>query len=290
MNNRASQRAVLREILGSGFRRPLLAVNVNDQQDVNAAVEAANKAQLPIILMVSVRALEYSGLATILYLFRSATESSNVPVWLQLDHATDLSLIKECIALGFDIVMADFSKESMEENLRKTREVVGFAHASNVLVEGEVTMIPDDGTIDRLRNHCTSPQEAKDFASRTGVDLLAVSVGNIHGFARQKPELNADLIRSISSAIAIPLVLHGADYCSSDAITQAVRAGITKFNFGPEFREAYCVALRSAIEDCDWHAPDQRRILNAARVAVREAILRRFCDLTAKDDDNGLSG
>lgn len=277
-------------MLGSGLKPPILAVNVNDQQDVNAAVEAANEARLPIILMVSVRAIEHSGLATILYLFRAATESSNVPIWLQLDHATELSLIKECIALGFDIVMADFSKESVEENVRHTREVVGLAHASNVLVEGEVTAIPDDVTSDRLHYHRTSPREAEEFASRTGVDLLAISVGNAHGFERRKPQMDAALIRSIAGATPTPLVLHGADYSSSHAITQAVRAGIRKVNFGPEFREAYCVALRSAVEDCDWHAPDHRRILNAARVAVREAILRRFVDLTAKDGDAGTPG
>ena len=99
MIERGLQRAHLRELLGSELRLPILAVNINDQQDLNAAVEAANEAQSPIILMVSVRAIEHSGLATILHLFRSATENSNMPVWLQLDHATDLSLIKECIAV-----------------------------------------------------------------------------------------------------------------------------------------------------------------------------------------------
>lgn len=289
MKNRASQRALFRETIGSRSRRPILAVNVNDQQDFHAAVEAANQAQVPIILMVSVRAIEYVGLPTILYLFQSATENSNVPVWLQLDHAADFSLIKECIAIGFDIVMADFSSESPRANLRKTREVVELAHASGVLVEGDVTAIPEDGPNDRSRNHFTSPQEAQVFAAQTNVDLMAVSVGNLHGFTRQKPQLNAELIRRIAGAISIPLVLHGADYCSSDSITHAVRAGITKFNFGPEFREAYCVALRSAIANCDWQTPDHRRILNAARVAVREAILRRFRDLNVKNADSGLS-
>jgi fructose/tagatose bisphosphate aldolase len=114
LNNRASQRVLLREILSNGTKQPILAVNVNDQQDLNAAVEAANNVRTPIILMVSARAIEHSGLRTVLCLFQSATESSNVPVWLQLDHATDLSLIKECIAGGFDIVMADFSTQSIE--------------------------------------------------------------------------------------------------------------------------------------------------------------------------------
>src|SRR5262249_35927438 len=110
------------------------------------------------------------------------------------------------------------------------------------------------------------------------------------GFERRKPQLNIDLISSIFRATSIPLVLHGSDYCGSAAIRQAARAGIAKFNFGPEFREAYCVALRSAIEGCDWYTPDHRRILNAPRVAVREAITRRFCDLGTKHHDAVVSG
>jgi fructose-bisphosphate aldolase class II len=276
-------------MLSGGSRRPILAANVNDQQDLSAAVEAAHKAQSPIILMVSVRAIEHSGLTTLFHLFRSAAETTSVPVWIQLDHARDLSLIKQCIAVGFDIVMADFSKEPLEENLRSVREVVGLARASDVLVEGEVTAIPDDGEDGGPRNHLTSPGEASDFASKTGVDLLAVSVGNSHGFARRKPRLDIELIRAISCATPTPLVLHGGDYCSREAIAEAVRAGMTKINFGPEFREAYCTALRSAVEACDWHTPDHRPILNAARTAVREAILRRFSDITARDDAAGPS-
>jgi fructose-bisphosphate aldolase, class II len=276
LHERASQRTILRELLSSRSK-PLVAVNINDQHDLTASLEAANRAQLPVILMVSARAIQYSGLPTILHLFRAASESSDVPVWLQLDHASDLSLIKEGVANNFDIVMADFSSKSMEENLRNTRKVVDLAHDADILVEGDVTIVPTDGLGERF----TSPQEAKDFAVQTGVDLLAVSVGNRHGFARQKPPLNVNLIRSICSVINVPLVLHGADYCTSTAITQAARAGMTKFNFGPELREAYCVALRSAIKDCNWQTPDQRRILEAAKVAVREAILRRFQDLNA---------
>jgi fructose-bisphosphate aldolase class II len=276
-------------LLGTRPRRPILAANINDQQDLGAAIEAAHKAQSPIILMVSIRSIEHSGLATIVQLFRSATEHSSVPVWMQLDHARDMSLIKQCIAVGFDIVMADFSKDQAEENIRNVREVVGLARTSDVLVEGEVSAIPDDGYEDGLRNHLTSPGEARDFASKTGVDLLAVSVGNSHGFARRKPRMDIELIRAISCATPTPLVLHGGDYCSREAIAQAVRAGMTKINFGPEFREAYCVALRSAVEACDWHAPDHRPILSAARAAVREAILRRFSDITVKEDDVGPS-
>ncbi len=277
MTRAASRRAILRKILVSAPRLPILAVNVNDQQDLYAAVEAANEAQSPIILMVSVHAIEHSGLSAILSLLRSATENSRVPLWLQLDHATDLPLIKQCIGLGFDIVMADFSNDSKEENVKKTREVVKIAHAANVLVEGDVTRVPDDATGD---NNCSSPQEAKDFASRTAVDLLAVSVGNIHGFARHKPLLNAELIRNISRATAIPLVLHGGDYYSSDAIREAVQAGITKVNFGPELREAYCAGIRSAMDVCDWQSPDHRHVLHAARVMVRNAVLRRLHDLS----------
>lgn len=279
MNARATERARLRDILGSRSGLPILAVNVNDQQDLCAAVEAANQARSPIILLVSARAIAHSGLSSIVALHRAVTANSAVPVWLELDHANDLALIEACVAAGFDIVMADFSAQPVARNLRSTRDVVGLAHAAGVLVEGDVTPIPDDAPLEELERHGTSPGDARAFALETGVDLLAVSVGNVHGFARDKPRIRVDLVRSIVDAVSTPLVLHGADYCSSRAIGEAAAAGIAKFNFGPEFREAYCVAVRAAIADCDWHAPDHRLVLNAARAAVRDAILRRFADL-----------
>lgn len=275
------RRVLLRALLGA--KRPMLAANINDQQDIGAAVEAAQRAGLPIILMASVRTIEHAGLSTIAELVHSAREQSGVPVWLQLDHASHLSLMERCIEAGFDIVMADFSAEPLEDNIRKVREVVRLVRAVGVLVEGEVGALPDDGDASGP-GALTSPAEAHAFAAETGVDLLAVSVGNRHGFARQKPAIDCARIRAIASATPTPLVLHGGDYCSREAIAGAMRAGIRKVNFGPELREAYCVAVRTAVEACDWQAPDHRPILRAARAAVREAILRRYSDL-AHDGD-----
>jgi ketose-bisphosphate aldolase len=272
--------ALLRAWLGT--KRPMLATNINDQQDIGAAVEAAQQAGSPIILLASVRTIEHAGLSTIAQLVHAAREQSSVPVWLQLDHASDLSLIERCIEAGFDIVMADFSPEPLEENVRKVREVVRRAHAAGVLVEGEVGALPDDGNA-AGPGSLTSPAEAHTFAAATGVDLLAVSVGNRHGFERHKPAIDCARIRAIASATPTPLVLHGGDYCSREAIAGAMRAGMTKANFGPELREAYCVAVRAAVEACDWQAPDHRPILHAARAAVREAILRRFSDVASGD-------
>jgi tagatose 1,6-diphosphate aldolase GatY/KbaY len=265
-------------------RQAILAVNINDQHDLRGAFDAAHLAQTPVILMASVRAIEHSGLSNIFSLFDSERKNCSVPTWLQLDHAADTALIQSCIELGFDIVMADFSSAPVEENVRNTRHVVDAAHASHVLVEGEVSPIPDDLAAAQRGTCCTVPAAARDFAARTGVDLLAVSVGNMHGFARQKPPLDFGLIRSISGVVSTPLVLHGADYCSAAELAGAVSAGIAKINIGPELREAYCLALRSAIERCDWHAPDQRIAMNIARQAVRDAMFDRLANLTAGEN------
>jgi ketose-bisphosphate aldolase len=275
-----TEAAVLRQALRQR-REPIFAVNVNDQYDLRAAVDAADEAEVPLIIMVSVRAIEYTGLDTIVALFLAARERSAAPIWLELDHATDVSLIEECIARGFDLVMADYSAAPFTENVSKTRDVVTIAHAANVLVEGEVNAIPPGVDAD-LRTGCSSPREARDFALQTGVDFLAVSVGNVHGFDRLKPTLDLDLIRRIAETVPVPLVLHGADYSNSDDIAQAVSAGITKINIGPELREAYCLGLRAGLERCNWAAPDHRLVLNDARHAVRHALLRRISDLIPK--------
>lgn len=276
----ADQRSLLRDVIAA--KRPLLAVNINDQQDVGAAVEAAVQRQMPIILMASVRTIEYAGSSTIAQLVRSARQQSSVPVWLQLDHAHDMSMIERCFESGFDIVMADFSAEPFDDNVRKVREVIGLARRVGGLVEGEVGALPDDGE-GATQASLTSPEEAHAFAAQTGVDLLAVSVGNRHGFARQKPALDLRRIRAIAEATTTPLVLHGGDFCTREEISAAMRAGMTKVNFGPELREAYCLALRTTVAACDWQTPDHRPILLAARVAVREAILCRFSDMDCED-------
>jgi ketose-bisphosphate aldolase len=280
---RAAQRTELRELLHARRRVPILAANVNEQQDLRAAVEAAYQARAPLIVMVSPRTIEHSGLDTIAQMFRSLTAHGDLPVWLQLDHACDLALISECIAAGFDIVMADYSQEPFAENVRKVRDVMHLARATDVLVEGEVGAIPEGGVADRDGDGLTTPDEARDFAARTAVDFLAVSVGNSHGFERRKPRLDLDRIRAIAGATTTPLVLHGGDYYPGEEIAEAVRAGMTKVNVGPELREAYCIALRSGVDACDWNFPDHRPILDAARTAVRDALLRRFSDLAAAD-------
>lgn len=269
--------AALQQHLSAGGSA-LLAVNINDQYDLRAAAAAANRAGTPLIMMVSLRAIEHAGLATLAALFHAEQAASRVPLWLELDHATNVCLMRDCIAAGFDVIMADFSAHAPADNVARTRDVVCMAHAAGVLVEGEVDTVPDHAG-DGARRRLTSPSDARDFAADTGVDLLAVAVGNIHGFSRSKPPLDIELIERIATSVATPLVLHGADYYQPTILAAAVAAGVRKVNIGPELREAYCDGLRSAIERSDRYAPDHRIVLNAAATAVENGILARIASM-----------
>lgn len=264
----------------TAFSSPIYGLNFNDQFDLQAITAAHNKACHPAILMLSANAIAFSRLTYLLQLFQAARAESKVRLYLQLDHGHDIDLIKECINIGFDLVMADFSSEDLESNISKTREVVDLAHKVGIMVEGGLGIIPtlrSEGQINK--EHLTRPESVSKFVEQTGVDLLAISVGNVHGVNRQKPSLNIELIKAIGQELRVPLVLHGADFYSNSVLHQAFQNGIIKANLGPELRRSYVEALRSSIVRQDM--TDHRPVLNHARQAVERIVLGRLKVLTA---------
>lgn len=246
---------------------PILSFNVNDLIDAQAVVQAACECQAPVMLNLSKNAIDFAGLDYLVSVWKVAKRSSQVPIYIQLDHARDLDLVRECIALGVQLVMADGSDLPLEENIRFTRAVVQECHAFGVLVEGEIGRV--EKSLDDSR--CTEIDEAITLERETGVDFLAVSVGNIHGFSRPKPRLDTHLVADLRSAVRIPLVLHGADFVPRESLAEAVCAGVRKINIGPEIRVPYSRALSQAQVEADSE-PDHRRILSRARAAVYEVV------------------
>ena len=121
---------------------------------------------------------------------RAAAEQEGVRAWLQLDHATDLDIFKECVDCGYDSAMIDASQCEILENIRVTREAVQYAHRANVAVEAELGYIPKLGQSSSDDAGFTQPHQAKTFVEQTGVDLLAVAIGTAHGFYKQTPRLD----------------------------------------------------------------------------------------------------
>lgn len=264
------------------------AFNVIHLETAEALVAASAQAELPVILQISQNCADYHGglepiaLATLAVARRAVT-----PVAVHLDHAERPELVDEALALGFGSVMFDGGKLDYAENVALTAQVVERAHAAEVYVEGELGEVggKDGAHAPGVR---TDPQEARAFVAETGVDALAVAVGSSHAMTDRTAALDLDLIARLREALRgagedgvdVPLVLHGSSGVPDDAISAAVRAGMTKINVSTHLNGFFTRAIRERLE-ADPRLVDSRKYLAPARDAVagEAARLLRLFDL-----------
>ena len=249
------------------------AFNVIHLEHATAFVRAAERAQRPVVLQISENAVKYHGalepicLATI-----AIAEASTVPVVVHLDHAEDTELIRRAVALGVTSVMYDGSKLADAENRATTRAMVELCHDAGVDVEADLGEVGGkNGVHDPTAR--TSPLDAAAFVLDTGVDLLAVAVGSSHAMTTRDAHLDEDLIRAISGAVSVPLVLHGSSGVSDDGMRAAIAAGMTKINVSTHLNKVFTSSVRATL-DADPALVDSRKWLGPARSAVEEETLR----------------
>lgn len=269
------------------------AFNINNMEFIQAILSSAAELRSPVIIAVSEGAIKYAGFDTLVSLVRIETEGRNIPVSLHLDHGKDMSVIERCIEGGFTSVMIDGSHLPFDENIAVTREVVEKAAPAGVSVEGELGRlagIEDNVSVSEQDALFTDPDEAKVFVEKTGIDSLAIAVGTSHGAYKFKgePRLALDRIRAIAELVDVPLVLHGASGVNQEhvelansfgaeiagargvpdeAITEAVKLGISKVNIDTDMRIAFTAYLRKSLEEKRENI-DPRKYLGAAREAV----------------------
>ena len=250
------------------------AFNCNNMEIVQAIVGAAQAERSPVIIQASQGAIKYAGLEYISALGRLAAEKASVPVALHLDHGTSFEQVVQCIRHGFSSVMIDGSKLSFEDNVSLTLEVIKVARAVGVSVEAELGKIggtEDDITVSEREAALTDPQEAKEFAERTGVDALAVAIGTAHGVYKGKPELDFDRLREISNLIDIPIVLHGSSGVPEEDIRKAVQIGVRKVNIDTDVREAFMEGVKEVLLSSPEEI-DPRKVLGPGREKMEERI------------------
>lgn len=255
-------------LVGKGFA--MGAFNVNNLEDVKAVVAAAEEVAAPVILLVSEGALRYAGPPYIAALLRTAVDEAAAPVHTQLDHGSSLESVVRCIQAGFNSVMIDGSKLPFDENVRLTEQVVRLAHSCGVWVEGEIGVIGGtEDDIHRDAGQLTTPEQAEEFARRTGVDALAVAVGTAHGFYKERPHLDIERLKAIRTRVSCELVLHGGSDVPEEQIRAAVEAGINKINVGTELKAAYARSMRDQLM-ADPETIDPRKALTAASRSIQE--------------------
>lgn len=240
--------------------KALLATNFYNFETLVAVLTAARDTDSSLILQLSENSIRYMGLEVATAMARSAISQFGVRAWLHLDHGHDLSLIKSCIDAGFDSVMIDASERPFEENVRLTREIMKYAQASQVNVEAELGYISKLGQDQKMIY--TQPGQAREFIGLTGVNALAIAVGSAHGFYKETPMLQLDLIEEINSVSDAALVLHGSSGIPDDQLKEAIRRGITKINLATEIKNVFMGSLQQILKATD--NIDLRQVFPAA--------------------------
>jgi len=268
-------RAALTDVLTAAQRgrSGLGAFNVIQIEHAEAIVAGAEAAGRPTVLQLSENAVRYHGsLAPIGRAMLEIADAATVPVVVHLDHATDLELVAQALALGFTSVMYDGSTLAVEQNLATTRGVVERAHALGVSVEAEIGEIGGKDGV-HAPGVRTRPEDAAEFVSATGIDAVAVAVGSSHAMTTRTAQLDLELIAGIRDAVSVPLVLHGSSGVADDHLREAVTAGMTKINISTHLNGTFTGQVREALA-ADPALVDPRTYLGAARTATAREVER----------------
>jgi tagatose 1,6-diphosphate aldolase GatY/KbaY len=233
--------------------RAVGAFTCYDLLGFEAVVRAAESRRAPVIVLVSLSSFVAEGGERLVRAFAAAARGSSVEVLLQLDHAPDERLIERAADCGVDAVMADGSKLPFAENLAFTRAVASSVRPRGIGVEAELGRVEghEDEAGETLSGAMTEPDEADKLVEESGVDCLAVAVGNVHGHYSGTPELDWARLEEIRGRIPTLLSLHGASGLPEADLERAVSLGVTKFNVNTELRAAY---FRHLGEDLDARA------------------------------------
>ncbi len=252
------------------------AFNVYNLEGVKAVVGAAEANRSPAMLQLHPSALKY-GSSTLVAMCLEAARSATVPIAVHLDHSTAAKDIYQALDAGMNSIMADGSHLPYEQNLAFTRDMTRLAHRYNAIVEAEIGRISgtEDGlTITEKEAKMTDPDQAVEFVRATGVDSLAVTIGNVHGEYKSPPRLDFDRLAKIRSLINIPLVLHGASGLPGWMLSQSIHLGVCKFNVNTEVRAAYMQSLKDEI--CGATPKDLLDVAGEAIAAMQEVISEKL--------------
>jgi len=214
-------------------------------EDMCAYVAAAEAENAPVILQAGPGCRAHTPLSVLGAMFRNLAENASVPVVAHLDHGYTFDECRAAIDCGFSSVMFDGSRKPLSENIDMTAKIVEMAKEAGVSVEGEIGFV---GYSEGESSSGTLPEDAARFAAETGVDAMAVSIGNVHLQQKKAAELDIDALRAIEAVTNVPLVIHGGSGVPVETRSfLAKESKICKFNIGTELRMAFGQALRAAI-------------------------------------------
>lgn len=283
------------------------AFNVNNMEIIQGITQAAAETQAPLILQVSAGARKYASHTYLMKLVEAAVIETGLPICLHLDHGDSFELCKSCVDGGFTSVMIDGSHLSFEENIALTKQVVEYAHAHGVVVEGELGRlagVEDAVNVAEEDSSYTRPEEVEEFVSRTGVDSLAIAIGTSHGAYKfkpgTKPQLRFDILEEVGQRLPnFPIVLHGAssvmpEYVQmindnggampdaigvpEDMLRQAAKMAVCKINIDSDLRLAMTGTVRQYLNEHPDHF-DPRQYLGPARENIKQMVMHKIINV-----------
>jgi len=318
-----NSKELFQKAVKGGYAIP--AFNFNNLEQLQAIVGACVETKSPVILQVSSGARKYANQTLLRFLAQGATEYAKelgyaIPIVLHLDHGDTFELCKSCIDSGFSSVMIDGSHHSYEKNVELTKQVVEYAHAHGVTVEGELGVLAgiEDDVVAEHSSY-TRPEEVEDFVKKTGVDSLAISIGTSHGANKFKPEqctrnadgvlvpppLKFDILKEIEKRIpGFPIVLHGASSVPADLVKsinehggklkdavgipeeqlrQAASSAVCKINIDSDGRLAMTAAVRKVFAENPAEF-DPRKFLGPARDQLKELYKHKILKVLGSAD------
>ncbi len=253
------------------------AVNLELARGIIAAAESTRS---PVIMGTAEVLLPYGPLEEVSYYLIPMAKKASVPVVVHLDHGLAYDTCIKALELGFSSIMYDCSTDSYEENVRKVKEMADIAHSYGATIEGELGHVGDNEGSAEGSSHLadpskffTDPKLAKDFVDKTGVDALAIAVGNAHGAYKLPPKLDFERIRTIAKTVDVPLVLHGGSGLTDNDFRQAIKDGISKVNIFTDINVAAVEAEFKKFSSMDKGLID---LIPAAVEAVKQESAKKM--------------
>jgi len=275
---------VLADARKNGYAVP--AFDCVEDVMVRTILETCQRMRSPVVLMCLVGSdLDGNGWRYIPGLVRAVADFHDVPVALNLDHATDLQTIEKGLAAGFTSVMIDGSALPFDENAEITKAAVEMARPRGISVEGELGFVGGQdllATVD-AESVLTEPDEVERFVAITGVDALAVSIGTSHGVYSSLPNLNIEKLKEIDHVSSVPLVLHGGSGTPNDQIQQAVKNGICKLNIYADCRIAMARGLERSAGSHKRQDPPTQELFGPIREELAKVVEEKIKLLYAND-------
>ena len=309
-----NSKELFKRAIEGGYAIP--AFNFNNMEQLQAIVSACVETKSPVIMQVSSGARKYANQTLLRYMAQGAVEYAkelgyNIPIVLHLDHGDSFELCKDCIESGFSSVMIDGSHLPYEENIALTKQVVEYAHAHDVTVEGELGILAgiEDDVVAEHHTY-TEPDQVIDFVTRTGVDSLAISIGTSHGAYKFTPEqctrdengvlvpppLRFDILKEVEERIpGFPIVLHGSSSVPQEYVEtinkyggklkdsigipekwlrEAATSAVCKVNIDSDGRLAMTAAIREVMAN-DPAEFDPRKYLGPAREELKKLYMHK---------------